>query len=71
MAAHTLDLTYSKDGGRNWSNPRVKDLGTTGNFIAKPTFTRLGRGEQFVFEIVDESPFRGDIVGASIHADSN
>ncbi len=68
--SHILELRYSKDGGRNFSNPRTKDLGTTGNFIAKPTFTRLGRGEQFVFEISDDSPYRGDIVGAAIHATS-
>ncbi len=67
---HILELRYSKDGGNNFSNPREKTLGTTGNFIAKPTFTRLGRGEQFVFEISDSSPFRGDILGASIHASS-
>jgi hypothetical protein len=70
MTNHFIELRYSKDGGRNFSNPRVKDIGGTGQFIAKATFPRIGRGEQFIFEISDESPYRGDFIGASIHASS-
>lgn len=68
---HIIELRYSKDGGNNWSNIRAKDIGGTGHFIGKATFPRIGRGEQFVFEISDESPYRADIIGASIHASSS
>lgn len=70
MTTHNLEIRYSKDGGRNWSNWRVKDVGTTGDYMQRAQFLRLGSGRQYLFEIRDTSPYRGDVIAASIHAES-
>ena len=66
---HTLQLRKSTDGGRNWSPTREADLGTTGDFNARAVYRRLGRGYEFLFEVIDTSPYRGDLIAASIDAE--
>ncbi len=66
---HLIDLRTSKDGGRNWSDWRTFDLGPTGQFDGRAIFRRLGMGRDFLFQIRDTSPYRGDLIAASIDAE--
>lgn len=62
----SIDIRYSKDGGRNWSDWRRLDLGNTGDFVHRVTMRRLGRGRQWVFQVRVTDPVKADILGASI-----
>lgn len=63
---HRVALRSSRDGGRNWTAPREKDLGNAGNFNARAVFHRLGIARELLIEIRDTSPYRGDLIAASI-----
>lgn len=65
----TVDIRYSKDGGRNWSDWRNLDMGETGDFVKRVTMRRLGIGRQWVFSIRVTDPVRADIMAASIQAE--
>lgn len=60
-----VDISYSKDGGNNWSDWRKIDMGETGDFARRVQIRRLGRGRQFVFRVRIVDPVRADILGAS------
>lgn len=62
----TIDIRYSKDGGRNWSDWSRHDLGDTGDFTKRVTRRRLGRGRQWVFQVRVTDPVKADILAASI-----
>jgi hypothetical protein len=62
----TLDFRYSKDGGRNWSDWRILDMGTTGAFVKRIETRRLGRGQQWVFAVRVTDPVKADILAASL-----
>jgi hypothetical protein len=66
---HKLQLRTSRDGGRNYTATREKDLGVAGDFNKRAVFRRLGQGYELVFEISDTSPYRGDLIAASIDAE--
>ena len=61
-----LNLCYSKDGGKNWSNWRLIPMGETGDFVKRITARRLGQGRQWVFDIKVTDPVRADLIAASI-----
>jgi hypothetical protein len=46
-----ISLRYSDDRGKNWSNPRTKGIGATGQFDRSVLWTRLGMGRNRVFEV--------------------
>lgn len=62
----SIDLRYSKDGGRNWSDWRKLDMGETGDFVKRLQARRLGRGFQWVFDIRVTDPVRADLIAGSI-----
>lgn len=62
----SIDLRYSKDGGRNWSDWRKLDMGSTGSFMKKLQARRLGIGSQWVFDMRVTDPVKADILAASI-----
>lgn len=62
----TIDLRYSKDGGRNWSDWKQRSLGEVGDFVKRVTFRRLGQGRQWVFDIRVTDPVRADLIAASM-----
>lgn len=66
---HKVELRTSRDGGRNWSDWREYDLGETGQFDGRATWRRLGRGRTLLFQFRDTSPYRGDVIAASIDAE--
>lgn len=61
----TIDFRYSKDGGRNWSDWRALDMGSTGDFVKRVQARRLGRGFQWVFAVRVTDPVKADILAAS------
>lgn len=62
----SIDVRYSKDGGHNWSEWRVLDMGHTGDFCKQVQMRRLGQGRQWVFDIRVTDPVRCDILAASV-----
>ncbi len=67
---HQVQMRGSKDGGRNWTTPRVKSLGTTGDFTTKAEFLQWGQCRSLLLEFRDNSAYRGDVIAASAHVDS-
>lgn len=63
--ASTIELRYSKDGGRNWSDWKQREAGATGDFLQQIKFNRLGQGRHWVFEVRVTDPVRADLIAAS------
>jgi len=63
---HWVDISYSKDGGRNWSSVRRYSLGKIGEYRKRIRILRLGRGRQWVFRITVSSPRKRDLLGAVV-----
>lgn len=66
----SIDVRYSKDGGRNWSDWRKLDMGSTGDFVKPLRLNRLGMGKQWVFDIRVTDPVRADLMAASVQAEA-
>jgi len=62
----SVDVRYSKDGGRNWSDWRKLDMGDVGDFCKRLQLRRLGRGYQWVFDIRVTDDVRADLIAGSI-----
>ena len=62
----SIDVRYSKDGGRNWSDWRKLDAGEAGDFCKRLQLRRLGRGYQWVFDIRVTDAVRADLIAGSI-----
>jgi hypothetical protein len=62
----SVNVRYSKDGGRNWSDWRKIDMGDVGDFCKRVQLRRLGRGYQWVFDILITDPVPADLIAASI-----
>lgn len=61
----SIDIRYSKDGGRNWSDWRKLDMGETGDFVKRIQARRLGRSRQWIFDIRVTDPVRADLIAGS------
>lgn len=66
---HYVEICYSKDGGRNWSNWKRRDLGATGQYEKRIRLMRLGRSRQWVFRIRVSSARKHDLLGAVLTAE--
>lgn len=62
----SVNVRYSKDGGRNWSDWRKLDMGEVGDFCQRVQLRRLGRGYQWVFDILVTDAVPSDLIAASI-----
>lgn len=67
MADHIVMLRYSKDGGRNWSNWKYRDLGEAGQYDKRQRFKGLGTMRRVVFEIAVSSSRSRDLLGAVVN----
>lgn len=64
---HKVDLRISREGGRNPSDWMERDIGETGQYpFQHGDWRRLGIGRTAVIELRDTSPYRSDVIGASI-----
>ena len=65
----TVDIRYSKNGGRTWSNWKQRDLGETGDFLKRIAVRRLGSGRQWVFETRVTDDVRADLIACSVQVE--
>lgn len=61
---HFVEICYSKDGGRNWSNWKRRDLGAVGQYSKRVRIFRQGIAIGWVFRIRVSSPRKHDLLGA-------
>lgn len=69
MTDRTVQIRYSKDGGRNSPAWRDRSLGEQGEFQQRVVLRRLGIGRQWVFEWKVTSPVRADLIAASLQVE--
>jgi hypothetical protein len=62
-------LFMSRDGGKTYGNPLVRDLGPRGDFIHRAVWRRLGHHRNTVFKIVITDPVRRTIISAVAEAE--
>lgn len=67
MSDRKLLLSYSDDGGRNWSNWRERSIGELGEYQKRVRFNRLGRFRNRIYRVRITSPVRADILGAVVN----
>lgn len=60
---HFADISYSKDGGRNWLNKKRRSIGKVGQYEQRVKLVRMGRGRQWMFKIAVSSPRKRDLLG--------
>ena len=65
----TLCLKYSPDGGHNWVDNRLIDIGDTGSFNKVLEERRFGRGVEWFFEVEISDNVRVDLLDASWEAE--
>lgn len=59
-----VDMCYSDDGGRTWTNWRQGSLGAVGEYGKRVRFHGLGRARQRMFHVRVSDPIRRDLMGA-------
>lgn len=65
-AEATVQLSYSDDFGRNFTNIRYADLGAIGEYNKRVRFHRFGRTRGRIFRIQCSSPCVHDLLGGAI-----
>ena len=61
-----VEVRYSVDGGHNWSNWRIGNLGAPGQFAQRVIFRRFGSARAFVFQIRESGPIKSDLMAAEV-----
>lgn len=69
MSEPTLQIRYSDDGGRNWSNWRELGLGEVGEYEKRLRCRRLGAARQRCWEISTSAPVVCNVLGAVAYAE--
>jgi len=59
-------LSFSKDGGKTWSNTKEARIGRTGQYLTRVKWNRLGCARQFIFKVQISDPVKIDIGGAFV-----
>ncbi len=65
MSDQYVRLSYSDDGGRNWSDWEAMPIGEVGQYGVHIVWTRLGSAYQRVYKFQVSSPRKRDILGAT------
>ena len=60
-----LNLAYSDDGGRNYSNWKQRSLGAVGQYGLRVQFYRLGSFRNRLFRLQVSSPVKRDLIAVS------
>lgn len=66
MSDYTVQMRVSRDGGYTWGNWQTREIGPTGKFAKPVIFRRLGVSRNWVIHIRVASPFKRDLLSASI-----
>lgn len=62
-----IKISYSDDGGYNWSNPRYISIGKLGAYSQVPVRARsLGQGRNRVFKVEYTEPTPFSLFGAEL-----
>lgn len=59
-----IELFFSIDGGKTWSNPRATSIGKEGEYLTQIKWQNLGQGRSFIFKFRITDPVPRTIVGA-------
>lgn len=70
MTDRTVQMRYSDDGGRNWSNWREVELGEVGEYAKRIRFRRLGAARQRVWHIRTAAPQKVALLAAVVQAEA-
>lgn len=65
QTAPVLEMRYSDDRGRNWSNWKSVSIGLIGEYAKRLRWTQLGRTRQRVFHFRITDPVRCDLISMS------
>lgn len=65
LTDHCCSLSYSDDGGHNWSYPAVESIGAAGQYRQTVEVRQLGMAEQRVWQVSVSSPAKRDLIAAS------
>ena len=68
VADPQVTLSWSDDGGRNWSSDYVKSMGRAGEYTARVVWNRLGRSRARVFRLSISDAVKRVITGSYIEA---
>jgi len=63
-----LNLSWSEDFGRTWSNARQISMGKTGEYRKRLKFWRLGQARDRVYKIEISDPVKRVILSADLEA---
>jgi hypothetical protein len=61
-------LSWSDDGGHNWSNEHFRNLGDTGEFAKRVIWRRLGTSRDRIFKIKISDPVKKVMIAGYIDA---
>ena len=62
---YTVELSWSDDGGYNWSDWHPRSLGAVGDYLRRCLWRRLGYARQRVWRVRVTSPVKCDLIAAS------
>jgi hypothetical protein len=62
-------MRYSKDGGYNYSTDIFRDMGAIGNYNQQITWTNLGVGRDYVFELSVSDPVKADLYALYVNVE--
>lgn len=65
-----VDLRYSKNGARTWSDWRKIPLGEVGDFTRRVVARRFGSARTIVFQERVNDDCRADLIAASIQTEA-
>lgn len=69
--SHFVEVRYSKDGGNNWSDWRLRESGDTGSFLQPLIWRRLGLcKEELIIEFRDTSDVAAEIMACMIDVEA-
>lgn len=66
---HFTNISYSKNGGRDWCNIKRRSIGQVGQYQQRIKLRRLGIGRTWIFKISVSSPRKRDLLGAVVTAE--
>ena len=72
MSNRTIVLTWSDDGGHNYSNPQIASQGQIGQMSQRVMWHRIGStrrnsGLDRIFEVSSDDPVQVALIGASLN----
>ena len=61
---YEVGLEWSDDGGHTWSNKHMMSIGSTGEYMKRSIWRRLGRSRERIFRLTFTMPVKAVVLGA-------